>query len=67
MNNQILKENIIEELSALAEIGATDKKLVEQVKAGKFDEDIEGFDESYSLTDAVDSIVDYYKISKSSH
>jgi hypothetical protein len=66
MKNQKLKDEIILELTELAKIEMVENELVAQVNAGDFDEDIEAFDESYSVSDAADSICDYYKIRKNS-
>lgn len=66
MQNQKMKDKIILELAELAKLDAVEDELVEQVKAGKFDEDIEEFEEWISITDAADSICDYYKIHKNS-
>lgn len=56
------KEEIILELEELKKLGVVEAAIINQVKSGIFDDDIEDLEVYATVTDATDSIIDSYKI-----
>jgi hypothetical protein len=56
------KENIIIDLVELEKIGVVEVDMINQVKNGKFDDDIEELEAYANISEATDSIQDSYKI-----
>ncbi len=57
------KEEIILELVEFQKLDVVETDIINQVKNGKFDDEIEELEVYASVTDATDSILDSYKIS----
>jgi hypothetical protein len=56
------KESIIIDLIELEKIGVVEVDMINQVKNGKFDDDIEELEAYAKVSEATDSIQDSYKI-----
>lgn len=57
-----LKKSIILDLIELEKLDAVEADIINQVKNGKFDDDIEDLAEYATVTEATDSIRDSYRI-----